>query len=66
MKIMMLTSIAGRNFLARPGDIIERPDTVAVRLINRGHAEAVKGEKLERAVSKKTRKRETSRYKVVE
>lgn len=42
MKIRMNTSIAGPGFVAGVGDVIERPDTEAKRLIEAGYAEAVK------------------------
>jgi len=38
MKIKMLVSLAGEDFALRPGDIAERPDDEAIRLIQREYA----------------------------
>jgi hypothetical protein len=45
MKIRMLTSIAGPDWSAQPGDEIEIDDAEAARHIEAGHAEAVADDK---------------------
>jgi hypothetical protein len=38
MKIKMLTSMAGEAFAFKPGDVVDREDAEAIRLIEKGYA----------------------------
>lgn len=57
MKIRMLTGLSGPDVSAGPGDVIERSEAEAQRLIEAGFAEPVREEKREYAVRKDQREK---------
>jgi hypothetical protein len=52
MKIRMLTSMAGLDFVHQAGDIIDVEPTIANRYCEAGVAQLVEEEKAERAIPK--------------
>jgi hypothetical protein len=52
MQVRLLVSRAGANFSQSAGETVDLPEGEAVRMIEAGQAEPVRGETVERAVAK--------------
>jgi hypothetical protein len=58
MQVKLLTARAGVDFSQSRGEIVEIPDGEAIRMIEAGQAEAMRGDATEKAVSRASGKAE--------